>query len=127
MRLCASVLCRPCPELLCSGRVRSDVCRSELLCSRLCCSRSLCSGLCCSRRVRSELLCSGRRSDLLCSGYELLQQRLRSVALLQDAEVPLPQDPLLQGSQELLQHGLLDGLRPDVRRPGLCRSGCLCS
>ena len=87
--------------------------------------------LCRSRRVRSELLCSRRclcasRSELLCSSSDLLQQRLQqrlwSVTLLQDAEVPLPQDPLLQGSQELLQHGLLDGLRPNLRR-----SCCLCS
>lgn len=99
----------------------------------------LCSGhvcraspdLCRSRRVRSELRCSRRclcasRSELLCTGPDLLQHRLQhrlpQVALLQDAEVPLPQDPLLQGSQELLQHGLLDGLRPNLRR-----SGCLCS
>ena len=90
--------------------------------------------LCRSGRLRSELLCTG------CGLQQRLQQRLRSVALLQDAEVPLPQDPLLQGSQELLQHGLLDGLRPDLRRSGwlcpsvrrsgrlrtdLCRSGWL--
>ena len=102
----------------------------------LCRSRCLCSFVCAD--VCRSRLCASVRSDLLCSGPDLLQhrlqQRLPQVALLQDAEDQVPQDPLLQGSQELLQHGLLDGLRPDVRRSGrlrtelcsdVCRSGCL--
>jgi hypothetical protein len=78
------------------------------------------------------------RSDLLCPSSNLLQlwlqQLLQEVLLLQDAKDQVPQDPLLQGSQELLQHGMLDRLCSNVRRssclrsclrPDLCRSSCL--
>ena len=111
MRLCASVLRCPSP----------NVCGSCRVCPKLRCSRRVCSRLC-SFVCRSRRLCAGCRSDLLCTSSDLLQQwlqqLLQEVLLLQDAKAPLPQDPLLQSSQELLQLGL----RSDLRR-----SSCLCS
>lgn len=127
MRLCARVL-------RCS---RPELCGSRRLCSELCGPRRLCPDVCGSCRVRPDLRRSGGRlcSDLcrscrcLCSGCHLcsgLQQLLRSQALLQAAQDQVPEDPLLQGSQELLQHGLCSELcRSRCLCSDLCRSGCL--
>ena len=120
MRLCASVLRCPSP----------NVCGSCRVCPKLRCSRRVCSRLC-SFVCRSRRLCAGCRSDLLCTSSDLLQQwlqqLLQEVLLLQDAQAALPQDPLLQSSQELLQLGLLDGLCPNVCRSGRLRTDLRCS
>ena len=113
-------------------RARRDLCCSRRVCSELRCP-SLCASLCASLCRSRCPLCSSR-SKLLCSSFGLRQQRLQQrlqqlppVALLPDAQDPLPQDPLLQGSQELLQLGLLDGLCPNVCRSGRLRTDLRCS
>ncbi len=100
--------CGLCPDVCGSCRLRPDLCGSGCLCPSCC----------------SQLLRSGRCSQLLCSGPDLLQSlqhllpRSEEVAprhVQQDQAAVVQEEPLLRSGQ--LLH----------RRSDLCRSGCLCS